>query len=291
MILIGLSWLCLSANTPANESLSIPRLVMGVYVPGMNSDFNESDIRVSMDYWMQQLSHELNIIDEHTVFFSDMREMAESFKDNRLDMVVAPPLSIVKHLNLAELIDGYVGVRPNGKQNSLILLVKNDESIAGMADLRGKRLVMPENDELCEVYMDTQVRKIFSGGYDKFFGAITYHKKNSRLILDLFFGRADAALLYLPAYEVMTELNPQVKTGTKFLMVYPLRARIYSFFSKKFQYKTAVLNAVSKFRGNPRGQQILDLFKTEEVAEAKVMELLPIKTLYDEYLQLKIKNK
>ncbi len=286
----ALFWLPFFSDTQADEQLTIPRLIMGVYLPGINNETNESDIRISMDYWTEQLSHELNVIDEKTEFFVDMHEMSESLKNNQLDMIVAPPLSIVKHINLADLIDGYIGVRPNGKLYSLILLVKNDAAITSLADLRGKRLVMPENDELSEVFIDTQVRKIYKGGFEHFFSSIAYQKKNTRLILDLFFGKADAALVYLPAYEVMTELNPQVKSETKLLLTYPLRAKMYSFFSRKFQYKSTVLKVIKKFPGNAKGQQIMDLFKTEEVEEAKVNELEPIKALYDEYLRLNSNN-
>lgn len=286
----ALFWLSLCVDTLAVEQTTIPRFVMGVYLPGINSEVSEGDIRISMDYWVEQLAHELNVINEKTEFFVDMHEMNESLKNNHLDMILAPPLSIAKHMDLADLMDGYIGIRPNGKLFSLILLVKNDPAIKSLADLRGKRLIMQENDELSEVFIDTQVRKINKGGYQHFFGSIGYQKKNTRLILDLFFDKADAVLVYLPAYEVMAELNPQITSNTKFLLTYPLRAKMYSF-SRNFKYKSTVLEVIKKFPGNAKGQQIMDLFKTEEVSEAKVSELEPIKALYNEYLRLKPNSK
>lgn len=283
MTLLVFGCLSFTGLSHAELKVEIPRFVMGIYLPGVNDEVNLSDIRVAMDYWMQQVSHEMNVLDGHSEFFVDMQEMSRSFNNHELDMIVAPPLSIVKHFNLAELSDGYVGVRAHNQLNSLILLVKNDSAITRLADLRGKRLLMPENDELATVFIDAQIRKMTGKNYQNFFSSIGYQKKNNRLILDLFFAKADAALVYLSAYDVMSELNPQLKAQTKILAHYPLRSKNYSFFRKDFPYTASILNSISQFTESPRGHQILEIFKTEEIANATIDELAPIKALYDDY--------
>lgn len=290
--LIILIWLLSSTYTMAEEIPKIPHFVMGIYLPGVNDEVNITDIRVAMDYWLKEISHDLNIFDSHTEFFVNMKDMNESFKNNQLDMIIAPPLSIAKHFNLKELADnGMVGVRENGQMNSLILLVKNDSAITSLADLRGKRLLMQENDELCEVFIDTKVRKLTQMGYKQFFSSVSHEIKHSRMILDLFFGKTDAALVYLRAYDVTKELNPQIKNNTKILLSYPLRSKNYTFFSRKFQHSQIILNNISRFTDNPRGQQLLELFKTEEIVDANIEELMPIKALYEEYLRLNSENR
>lgn len=291
-ILLGcLIWLFPVTALPDDEKPAIPRFVMGVFLPGINDEVNLSDIRVAMDYWVQQVSQDVNVADSHTEFFDDINEMSQSFTNKNLDMIVAPPLSIARHFNLEELGDGFVGVRNDGQLNSLILLVKNDPAINSLAELKGKRLTMPEHDELSEVYIDTQTRKLNQLGYQQFFGNVAYQPKNNRLILDLFFGKADAALVYLRAYDLMVELNPQVKTSTKILLSYPVRSKSYSFFSRNFDNTAVILRNLTKFTESARGHQILEIFKTEQIVSAKVQELAPIKAIYQEYIRLKANNK
>lgn len=275
--------------TLAEETINLPHLAMGVYLPGINDELNITDIRVAMDYWVKEITQDMNLFRAHTEFFVDMKDMSQSFNNNQLDVIIAPPLSIVKHFNLNELSNGFVGIRANGLMNSLILLVKNDTEVTGIASLRGKRLLMPLNDELAEVFIDTQTRKFARIGYKQFFKSIEFESKNSRMILDLFFGKADAALVYLRAYDVTQELNPQIKSKTKVLLSYSLRSKDYAFFSKNFGHGDLILNNIVRFTQNPRGRQLLELFKTDDMVEAKKEDLLPIKALYEEYIELKEK--
>ena len=288
-LLASLIWFLSFAYSQAGEQTSIPRFVMGVFLPGVSDEANLSDIRVAMDYWMQEISHEMNVIDGHTEFFVNMNDMRESFNKKQLDMIIAPPFSIAKHFDIAELADGFMGVRAHDQFNSLLLLVKNDASIASLADLRGKRLIMPENDEMSEVFIDTQIREQFHRGYHDFFAGVGFENKHNRLILDLFFGKADAALVYLHAYDLMTELNPQIKEKTKILLLYPLRSKSYSFFRRDYADTQNILNHINTLFKNPRGRQILELFKTDEITSSRIQDLMPIKALYEEYLVLKPK--
>jgi phosphonate transport system substrate-binding protein len=283
---LGLLWLSLLASSQAGEQPTIPRFVMGVFLPGVSDEVNLSDIRVAMDYWMQQISHEMNVIDGHTEFFVDMSEMRESFNKKQVDMIVAPPFSIVKHFNLSDLADGFMSVRAHGQFNSLLLLVKNDTTAASLSDLRGKRLIMPDNDEMSEVFIDTKTRKQFHLGYQHFFGSVGFENKQSRLILDLFFGKADAALVYLHAYDLMMELNPQIKDKTKILLTYPLRSKSYSFFRRDYADTQNILKHINTLFENPRGREILELFKTDEISISRVKDLIPIKALYEEYAEV-----
>ncbi|MGD0961337.1 MAG: PhnD/SsuA/transferrin family substrate-binding protein [Methylomonas sp.] len=260
-----------------------PHLIIGVYMPGINDEANIKDIRVAMDYWIQELTRDLNIVETRTQFFTDITEMSQSFSENNLDMIIEPGLSIIKYFKLSDLGVGFRGIRKNEELNSLILLVNNNGAIGSLADLRGKNLTMADNDELSEIYIDTLTRTQFNRKYGQFFGNININKKNSRLILDLFFGKTDAVLVYLKTYDVMAELNPQIKTNTKILLSYPISSKIYCFFRRDFPYTERIIDNLKTPDFNARIGQILELFKTEEFVITGADDLLPIKKLYDDY--------
>lgn len=279
--------LLLASFSQAAETSKTPRIVLGIYLPGVNDETNLTDIRIAMDYWLKEISRDLNFADSRTDFFLDIKEMSKHFNNNQLDIIIAPPLPIAKYFKMSELTHGLVGVRNNGDLNSLILLTRNDSGIKSLADLRGKRLLIPKNDELSEVFIDSQTRKLMHQGYREFFGNVNLETKNSRMILDLFFGKADAALVYLHAYDITRELNPQIEKSTRILLEYPLRSKNYTFFSKNFEYTEDILKNLPSVVEKTRGKQLLELFKTEKLENADLDELLKVKALYDEYLELK----
>lgn len=284
--------LLLSFISSHAETAPIPRFVMGIYLPGVSDDANLSDIRVAMDYWLQEISHNMNVVDGRAEYFMDMQKMRESFDQKELDMIAAPPLSIIKHFNLANLSNGFMGVRAFGKYNSLLLIAKNNVNIQNLADLRGKRLKLLTNDEMSEVYIETLLQKQFHMRPEQFFKSITREDKNSRrLILDLFFDKTDAALIYQQAYDLTMELNPQIKTKTKILISFPLLSKSYSFFRRDYPDLNTVYNHINQLFDTPRGRQILEFFKSDEVGYSNIDELIPVQALYEEYLDLVRKGK
>ncbi|MGD0961336.1 MAG: PhnD/SsuA/transferrin family substrate-binding protein [Methylomonas sp.] len=287
MLLSATQFVCAQGN---DYMPVIPHFIMGIYLPSVNDEINMTDIRVAMDYWLKELTADMNVVEGHAEFFMDMHEMAQSFNAKKLDMISAPALSIVKHFAMNDLSDGYAGVRTQGRLNSLVLLTKNDAAITGLANLRGKRLLMPNNDELSEIFIDGQTRQLFHTGYKQFFGSVDMNTKNSRMVLDLFFGKADAVLVYLSTYDVMVELNPQIKSNTKILLSYPLSSRSYGFFRREFleeyQLRQPLKDFLAKIAEHPKLQEILVLFKTEAIVPVTIQELTPLRKMYEDYLKL-----
>ncbi|WP_347986768.1 PhnD/SsuA/transferrin family substrate-binding protein [Methylomonas sp. AM2-LC] len=293
IILLAILWLspCIAADND-EQPPHLHRLILGVYLPGLNDEVNVSDIRAAMDYWLQILSKDWSVDSNHTEFFVDINEMVRSFNNKQLDMISAPPMTIIKHFNMKDLSDGFAGViHTNEHENSLVLLVKNHPDITNLESLRGKRLLIERDDELSDIFIDTQTRKQFNQSYTQFFSSIIFHKKNSQMILDLFFDKAEAALVYSTTYDVMVELNPQIKSRTKILLSYPFKTKSYGFFHRDFMLDntltltTFLQQNFDHFQEDPRLQQLLIMYKTDALRVARIEELAPFKTLYDEYLK------
>lgn len=272
-----------------SENPTLPRFVMGFYLPAISDEVHIKDIRVTMDYWFKEISHDMRILESQAYYFDDIQEISRKFHNNELDIIIVPPLSLIKHFDLNDLGQGIAGSRTQGLMNSLVLLVNNNPALTELGNLKGKKLLLLENDELSDMYIDTMVRKQFHVGYEQFFGEVIRKNKSDRLVLDLFFGKADAILVYLRTFDIMAELNPQIKSRIKALLSFELRSKNYSFFSKNFIYTQRIMENIKSFTKNPRGQELLELFKTDELVEASVSELETLEQLYKEHTEL-LKN-
>ena len=274
------------AQAEETQTTTLPRFVMGFYLPAIYDEVNIKDVKVTMDYWFKEISRDMRILESEADYFDDIQEISRKFHNNELDIIIVPPLSLIKHFDLGDLGQGIAGSRTGGLMNSLVLLVNDNPAITDLGNLKGKKLLLLENDELSEMYIDTLVRKQFHVGYEKFFGEVIRKNKSDRLVLDLFFGKADAILVYLRSFDTMAELNPQIKSKIRTLLSFELRSKNYSFFSKNFPYTQRIMENIKSFAKNPRGRELLELYKTDELTEASVSELAPLEQLYKEHTEL-----
>lgn len=260
------------------------RLIMGFYYPSISDTVDRTDIEVSLTFWTQELTEETEINESKAILFDSIETMRLAFENREIDMIIAPPLLIAKHFKRSDLADGFVGVRKKGSPNSLLLLV--NQKIKKLSDLRGKRLIIPENDELAEVFLQTFILKTFKQGYKQVFSEVFTNHKNNRVVLDLFFNKADAALVYESAFEVMSELNPQIKAKIQIMESYPVKSKNFSFFHKDYPLKNILTEKALNYGEFPRARQILAVYKTPELDYCRVDDLKPFDNLYREFNKL-----
>jgi phosphonate transport system substrate-binding protein len=169
----------------------------------------------------------------------------------------------------------------------LLLVVRTDKHINSAKDLRGKRLVMQDNDDLAEMFLDTEVLKETKKSY-KNIGLTTYYqKKSNRILLDVFFDKADSAVIYKSSYDIASELNPDIRNKMKILAEYPVRSKNFSYFRFNYPFKKELTAVSINFNQDARAKQILEVFKTPETDYCKVVELDEYDKFYKDYLALK----
>jgi phosphonate transport system substrate-binding protein len=213
--------------------------------------------------------------------------MKKAFEQGELDMIVAPPLLISRYFKREDLGDGFVGLLEGKKQERLLLITRTDKNIDRIKDLCGKRLEIIENDELADIFLDTLVLKELQKSYKNIGLSIQNQKKSNRVVLDVFFDKADIGVIYSSSYEVMVELNPDIKNKVKILSEYPIKGRNFSFFRHDYPLIEELTSVAMGFPESPRGKQILEVFKTPEIEHCKVEELEHFDKLYKDYLHLK----
>lgn len=111
-----------------------------------------------------------------------------------------------------------------------------------------------------------------------------------RIVLDVYFKKVDAGVVFKGPFDVMVELNPEIAKNIRVLDRYPSLSRNVCFFRKNYAYAYQIKEiAKSSFKNNVRVKQILEIFKTPILIEFEVNQLDQFDAYNDEYKKLKQK--
>ncbi len=262
------------------------RLAMGFYYPSLSNVSSQTDIEISLNYWMKELTDKIDIKNSYSVIYDDIISMKTAFHNGKLDMVVAPPLLLSIHFDRNLLSDGFVGVNEKNKNDHLVIITNQKEKMAPTGFL-GKRLLLPTNDLLAEVFMQTETIKQYHHSYQRVFRQISKVDTNQRIILDLFFDRADVAVVYQSALNLMAEMNPQISKEITILNSFAIKSRNHGYFHRDYQYQVQLKKVAHQFTSEIRGQQILEAFQSSDIDTSSVDDLARFDAFYKSYLNLK----
>ena len=278
----------------AEEKPSITEFTMGWYFPSINAQVSRTDFHVAIKFWLEEFSQAVNIEHTEVKMFDRMEDMQTAFNKGELSVIVAPPLLIVKYFDPNTLADGFVGKGITGKPYGIVVLARSDQQIERITDVKNKRLVLPENDELAKVFLNSLLIPEFHQAYQRAFNSVQEFPKQNSIIHKLFFNEADVGVAYLETYNLMVELNPQIKNEVKILASFASDSPNYSFFHYKFPEdlrKLLIAQAV-ELNQSVRAQQILNDFRMAALAVCEVESLDPFIRLnkLDQQLQQQIRR-
>jgi len=286
-IILIVSWFLLSLSVGAEELISEnSSLSMGFYYPSLSNISNKTDIQVSLNYWVAELTNKLGFKNVSSHIFDDTASLKSAFDTGKIDMVIAPPLLISMFFDKKLLYDGFVGVQVTHKRDNL-LIISRDDSDNKNAHFLKKRLLLPKNDLFAKYFIDAEVIKKHHKSSQQVFSQIKEMTKNQRIILALFFNKADVGVVYESALEIMTELNPQIATRVNVLKKFPIKSRNYAYFHRDFPYKEQLRARAHEFSSQTRGKQILEVFHATDIDNCYIADLQPFEDFYKNYQQLK----
>ncbi len=261
-------------------------LRIGFFYPSISQIADRTDILVSMNFWMQEISQNFDQPAAQVQLFDKIEVMQQAYASGNINMVVAPPMSLAIHFDRNSLTDCMIGRRDKDKLDSLLLISRTNIRASSLMGLKDKHLLTPDNDELAEIFLNLLTLKASNLPYTKFFGKVSRSKQARRMILDLFFDKADAALINQTTYDVMLELNPQIANKVKIMEIYPLVSRSYSFVHPDYAMRERLKSNYLKVAETARGRQLLTIYQHDALAFCDVHDLDKFDALYAEYQKL-----
>lgn len=276
-LVYGLLIFLIKVSSVVADSDVTDQFRMGFYAPSL-AYVNRTDMQVSLEYWAQEIASQQKLVKSAPVtIFSDIKAMAQAFESAELDMIVGPPLEIARFIKRDSLDDGFMAIQNENHPNAIVILVRKSEKVDILKGFHNKRLLIDKYDMLSKIVLDNLLLKHLKKDSKKVFSDIATAENGNRMVLDLFFNKADIAVVYSSAFQTMAELNPQIGQELTVLYSYPIKSRNLSFFRKGYPYNDQMRKIASNLK-TPRIQQIYEVFHTESIQPCLVSEL----SYYDE---------
>lgn len=270
LIWLGLFCIDLPAAQPATE---LKTLTMGFYLPGIR-DANLTDVRVSLQVWAEEIGWPTGI-PAQAATYNDMSALRRDVVRGYVDIVVAPGMELAEFFSPQEIAEGFVG-RQNGTEPGLALIVAKSAGIRTFTDLRGKRLVHLSNDRLAATYLEVLCQQQAGMACRELFN-LSQERRDVQSIHQVFFGKADAALVSLGALQAAMEMNPQVAAKLGVLIDWKTPGMSFGMMTtySDTAFRERILSTALKSTSSVRGRQILEIFKTDYMVRVDKSALQP----------------
>ncbi len=212
---LGLFCLTLGSLYAATSPSSHPLILVGGSLDTLeNSSITDAEIGFKLIF------NELLVdADEHFTIkiYNSNEELMDDFKTGKVQGVF---LSSLKFLELVDMVHPkgryVVQYGPSIKQRYKIL-VRNDHKDESLAKLRNHKLSLALGHVVGKRFLDVMLLEQGLPQSDRFFSEIDQAKDANTAIIDLFFGKVDAALVPENSYVLACELNPQISASLSVL--------------------------------------------------------------------------
>lgn len=264
--LLPVSSFSASGQSDADSDL----VIRSGFISRMFSEVDRGDAKAAIKVWGDIISKDMgtNYTNETTVFDS-VSQVVEFLQNRRGDMVVLAPRQLFEVEEIVPLEPIGVAVMCDKWLIPDLLLARADSGINGIADLKGKRLLIDDfgGRGTSRRWLDLELRKAGLPPSQRHCLRVTELYDPGKVVTPVFFKQADACIVRGTSFSVMTELNPQLARSLKIIgSSAPFISGVVAFSrSIGSDKRQALLKTIFRLHAHPKGSQILMLFKIDQV--------------------------
>ncbi len=279
------------ASTAAASKEQAPATLNIAFSSSVFVDVNVADALAATKVWAATIVQKKGLeAQTETIIFNDLRNFTDDAKRKSIDMVV---LLTQEYLDIAgsiEMDPHFVPIKRGRVGEEILLLVHRQSGIQGLEGLKGKDLILLTGARagfgrlwLERLFFERRITEL-----DSYFKKITTTTRNSKAVLPVYFRQADSCIVTRDGFETMFELNPQLRADLQTLAISPpLLATVIAVRGDyRSDLKEALIDSLEKLHEEPKGQQILTLFKIDRLVPFKASYLDTAKELLTAHRRL-----
>jgi hypothetical protein len=179
-------------------------------MPGVDPE----DARLSLEMIMRKtMVRPDNPFKAELDFIGDFATASEKIAQKRYHFVVSMFMDYVDLNRTIALKPILVLSKTNRPVEFLVLITRNNVTLEQIVSKPKSILILEESraGAMAKAWLDTVLWEKGLTAGSRIFSEIQYARKTSRVILPVFFGKADACVTTLSAFDLMADLNPQIK--------------------------------------------------------------------------------
>ena len=275
-------WSLVPLPTSAQGEASLPRLVLHVgYTRSSLRAMNVSDTAAAFRVFAQTVGRRRGYeVDPDARIFESAADCESEIKKGGINIAILDTWDYLGMDIHQAMEPEFVHVDQGEVSKEYLLLTRRGSGLLDLADLRGKDLLVLEGKggNLSRAWLDTLLMARHLGTKESFFGKMVTAARPAAAVLPVFFGAKPACLVDRAAFQIMSELNPQVGSNLAIAAVSDKYLENVTCLSRagwpSERARQDVIRAMAELHLEPNGRQILELFKLNK--------LVPFK---DEYLE------
>jgi len=228
-----------------------------------------------------------------TRFFADSTTFFDAIEAGEINFAVLDSLAYVADRRQGKMSAVFMAARAGTPGRRYLLLVRRDSGLHSLADLRGKTIVELQTTNLSvgHTWLSSLLLAQGVGAPEEYFGSMEYVVKPSAAVLPVFFGRRDACLADDLSFKLMTEMNPQVGAQLQSVEIsVPLVGAILCASESNWssaEFRPVLLKALEELHLDPAGQQVLTLFRIDQLVPFRPADLDTARELWAAYTKLR----
>jgi ABC-type phosphate/phosphonate transport system substrate-binding protein len=257
----------------------------------MFADVNQNDARAAMKVYTLTIGDQNGIyVGNEPILLEGTNEIAEAVLGGRAEVFA---LTAEEFLTLESL--GFEGpflcsnIRSAFTEDYLVIS-RADGPVSKVEDLKGHGLIV-QNDargSLAQYWLEVLCHEHGLGHAADATSKMTFSPKVTQVVLPVFFGKSDACVVTRNGWEVMAELNPQLRKELRVIAASPPVLPAMTCFGRNVSepMKAKILKAVELSSTKPSYRQLMTLFKSDGVGPQPVSRLETTRALMAGYRKL-----
>lgn len=280
-------------NTSAYSEIKEENVINFGFVSQSKIISNFKDARDSLSTWIEEIGKKY-FVKLDVKFFHSSEDVYVKFLKKELDMIVLPlPYYFINKKDIDLHSRSYWTLSFSDNRFAQYYLITQKKSgYKDFKSLNNKIVSLKEYDEVGEIWLDKNSLIENKKSYVKLVKDTLKEEKESTVILDVFFNKAQFGIVTKKTWDIMVELNPAI---SKSIDIIKKSDEIHLPFIGMFN-KSTPESAVSIFfkltqdlRKLYNSEEMLDLLKFDSIFTIDKEYLDPLEVYYTEYFQLKKK--
>jgi len=278
------------ARKPETRELRHARLY-AVASNRMFNTVNRNDAVAAIKAWFDIVGREKGfLLDSKVEILDSVAEMRRRLQSGSVEILILDFADYLQLEGSGLIVPNMVGLRKVGAEPlySYFLMVNPSSTAKTIADLRGKRILVFSRtaSNAGIVWLDMLLGKQKLGSAASFFASIKETGKPQACILPLFFGSIDACVVDEINLDLLKEMNPQLGNLRPLARSSPLIESVIATPSEQHPYRDDLFDIILSLHQDPRGRQLLMVFKTEQIVRIRPGVLEAAGEFWREYNRL-----
>ena len=278
------------ARRPATSELRPARLY-AVASNRMFNTVNRNDAVAAIKAGFDILGREKGfLLDSKVEILDSVAEMRRRLESGGVEILILDFADYLALEGSGLIVPSMEGNRKVGAEPlySYFLMVNQSSAAKTTADLRGKRVSVFSRTEsnVGIAWMDTLLAKQKLGSAASFFVSIKEAAKPQACVLPLFFGSVDACVVDEINLDLLKEMNPQLGSLRVLARSSPLIESVIATPAEPHPYVDELLDTILSLHRDPRGRQLLMVFKTEQIVRIRPGDIEAGRNFWREYNRL-----